>query len=51
MWTLWVVTELCHGLGLRITLRCSPCRPSFEERKRLGLAHRRKGGNFKSKSR
>ncbi|KYO28276.1 putative ATP-dependent RNA helicase DDX27 [Alligator mississippiensis] len=25
--------------------------PSFEERKRLGLAHRRKGGNFKSKSR
>ncbi|XP_019365280.1 PREDICTED: probable ATP-dependent RNA helicase DDX27, partial [Gavialis gangeticus] len=25
--------------------------PSFEERKRLGLAHHRKGGNFKSKSR
>ncbi|NXI71355.1 DDX27 helicase, partial [Anseranas semipalmata] len=25
--------------------------PSFEDRKRLGMAHRRKGGNFKSKSR
>lgn len=26
-------------------------RPSFEDRKRLGMAQRRKGGNFKSKSR
>lgn len=25
--------------------------PSFEDRKRLGIAQRRKGGNFKSKSR
>lgn len=25
--------------------------PSFEERKRLGLAHQRRGGTFKSKSR
>lgn len=49
----WVgaAVRYCPSFQLRSASHLLTCSPSFEERKKLGLPHQRRGGNFKSKSR